>query len=140
MTESVKKNSLFSRFAMDDKKEEQGVWVDFGDGIKVKVRRFKSKASQDARKELEKPLTAEIRRGPLEEKVQEDLLIKQMAKAIIVDWKGVTDEDGEELDCDFESKYYILKQLPEFRDEIAAIALDRDAYKAGLDEEGEKNS
>lgn len=134
-----KKSALFSRFKTDETKEEQGIWVNFGDGIRIKVRRFKSKASQDARKELEKPLTAEIRRGPLEEKVQEDLLIRQMAKAIIVDWEGVTDEDGEELDCTFDTKYQILKALPEFRDDIAAIALDRDSFKAALDEDAEKN-
>lgn len=139
MTSEVKKNSLFSRFKMDETKEEQGVWVNFGSGIRVKIRRFKSKASQNARKELEKPFTAELRRGPLEESIAEDLLLKQMAKAIIVDWEGVTDEEGEEILCTYEAKYEVLKALPEFRDEIAAVAIDRDSFKSSLDEEGEKN-
>lgn len=139
MSENVKKNSLFNRFKMDEKKEEQGVWVNFGEGLKVKVRRFKSKASQDARKELEKPFTAELRRGPLDEKIAEDLLLRQMAKAIIVDWEGVTDEEGNELECTFETKLDVLKALPEFRDEIVSIAIDRDSFKAALDEEAEKN-
>lgn len=134
-----KVSALYKRFKTDETKEEQGVWVNFGDGIKVKVRRFKSKASQDARKKLEEPFTAEIRRGPLDEKIAEDLLIRQMAMAIVVDWQGVTSEDGKELPCTFENKYEILKALPEFRDEIAAIAIDRDSFKASLQEEGEKN-
>lgn len=136
---TAKKSTLFTRFKTDEKKEEEGIWVNFGEGFRVKVRRFKSKASQDARKELEKPFTAEIRRGPLDEKIAEDLLIKQMAMAIIVDWEGATNEEGKSLPCTFENKYYVLKSLPEFRDEIAAIAIDRDSFKSASDEEGEKN-
>ncbi|XAI96053.1 hypothetical protein [Microcystis phage Mwe-JY26] len=134
------KSALFARFKTDEDREENGVWVDFGDDIKVKVRRFKSRASQDARKELEKPHQDVIRRGGLSEEQAQELLLRQMAKAIIVDWQGVTDEKGEPLPCTEDAKYSILKALPEFRDEVFGISIDRDAFKAKVDADAEGNS
>jgi hypothetical protein len=124
------KSKLYARFQMDEDREEAGVWVDFGDGIRVKVRRLKSRASQDARKELDKPFTNEIRRGNLASEVAEDLLVKQIAKGVIADWSGVDDKDGKPLTYSPEAAYELLKALPEFRDEIFAISVDRDAFKA----------
>lgn len=137
---SAKKSALHARFAMDAGREENGVWVDYGDGISVKIRRFKSRASQEARRELDKPHADVIRRGPLPEALAEELLVKQMAKAIIVDWKGVTDADGNPLECTEEARYAILKELPEFRDEIFALSVERDHFKAKADQDGTGNS
>jgi hypothetical protein len=131
---------MFARFATDASREEEGVWVDFGDGIEVKVRRLSSKISRDVRKRLEKPHAEAIRRGPLPESLAEDILNRQLAEAIISDWKGVDDDNGQPLACTVENKIAILKALPEFRDEIVSISIERDNYKAALNEDAEKNS
>jgi hypothetical protein len=123
-------SKLFARFATDQDKEESGVWVDFGEGIKVKVRRLKSRASQDARKELDKPFANEIRRGKLSTDVAEDLLIKQIAWGVIADWQGVDDENGTPLPYSREAAYQILKKLPDFRDEVFAVSVDSEGFKA----------
>ena len=76
-------SKLWQRFATNEDTEENGVWVNFGDGIRVKVRRLKSRKSQEVRKELDKPFTNEIRRGSLDTKTAEDLLVKQIASGVI---------------------------------------------------------
>lgn len=140
MADKAPKSALFARFKMDEDKEEDGVWADFGDGIRVRIRRFKSRKVQDARKEVEKPYADVIRKGPLPVEVAEELLVKQMAKGVVSDWEGITDENGKVLSCTPANVEMILKALPEFRDEIFQTAIDRDAFKAALDEDAEGNS
>ena len=138
MTDFTKAN-LAAQFGTDKDKEEQGVWIPLADKIRVKIRRFKSKASQDARTEFQKPYIAMIRRDSLSEEVSVEILEKQMAKAIIVDWEGITDDAGNDIPCTYENKLAILKALPDFRDEIAALAIARDSFKAEDDADAEKN-
>lgn len=143
------KSPLHARFAMDKDKEETGVLVNFGGGdptanppvpdIKVQIRRLKSRASIAAREELDKPHVNEIRRGILHSDVYEDLLVRQLAKGVIVTWEGVTDADGNPLPYTYENAYAILKALPEFRDEIFAISMERDVYKHKADAEAKEN-
>jgi hypothetical protein len=137
---SHKSSALFARFKTDEDRQENGVWVDFGDGIKVKIRRFKSKASVAARKELDKPHTEVIRRGKLAEDVAEDLLVRQIAMGVIADWEGVTDENGNNVPNTTDAKYHILKALPDFRDEIFAISVEAEHFKAAVDADAEGNS
>lgn len=136
----MSKSKLFAKFATDTNREEAGTWVDFGDGVKFRIRRFKSKASLDARKELDKPFTDELRRGKLDDRIAEDLLIKQMAYGVLADWQGVEAEDGTPLEFNRDNAYKILKALPDLRDEIFGIALDRESFKAKSDADAEGNS
>jgi hypothetical protein len=133
-------SKLFNRFSTDQNREEQGVWVDFGDGIRIRIRRIRSKKSADVRKELEKPLVDQIRRGPLPEAEAEDLLVRQIAYGVIVDWEGVDLGDGVVVPYTRENAVKLLKALPELRDAILQISVDADSYRLKVDEDAEKNS
>jgi len=133
-------SKLWQRFATNEDIEENGVWVNFGDGIRVKVRRLKSRKSQEVRKELDKPFTNEIRRGSLDTKTAEDLLVKQIASGVIADWEGVDDEDGAPLPYTGANAYRVLKALPEFRDEIFAVSVSSENFKAQTTADAEGNS
>lgn len=143
------KSPLYDRFKTDQDKEESGVWTNFGGGdpdanppvpdIKVRIRRLKSKASIEARRELDKPHTNEIRRGALSNDLLEDLLLKQLSRGVIADWSGITDENGTPLNYSPDNAYRILKDLPDFRDEIIAIAMAADAFKDDVDKTTEAN-
>lgn len=134
-----KTSALFAKFATDSDREEAGIWVNFGEGIKVKVRRLKSRKSQEYRKELDKPYTNEIRRGALDDKTAEDLLIRQIGGGVVADWSGVEDEDGTPLPYTAENAIRLLRLLPEFRDAIFAVSVDADAFKKHIGAEAEKN-
>jgi hypothetical protein len=132
-------SKLFARFKTDENKEEGGVWVDFGDGVKIKVRRLRSRKSLEVRKDLDKPFADQIRRGPLDDKVAEDLLIQQIAQGIIADWEGVDLGDGEIVPYTAGNAYTLMKALPELRDSILQVSADAESYRAKVDEDTEKN-
>lgn len=137
----MSKSKLFARFKTDQSREEEGVWIDFGDGIRVKIRRFSSKASVEIRNRLQKPYAEMLRRGgSLPDSVAEEILNRQIADGVIADWEGIEDDNGQPLSATSENKYKIITALPEFRGEIFSVSLERDNYKAALVEEAEKNS
>ena len=116
--------------------------------VKVQIRRLKSRTSTSAREELNKPYANEIRRGALSPDVYEDLLIRQLAKGVIVGWEGVKlsdvralseGEEDVEVPYNFENAYAVLKNLPEFRDEIFAVSVERDVYTKSADEDAKAN-
>lgn len=140
------KTNLTGMFKMDESKEESGVWVDFGNGVRIKVRRLKSRAAQKVRQELDKEHTDAIRRGTLSTEDAEVLVNKQIALGIIVDWEGIMEtyeEDGETkerpLAYNGQTAYELIKQLPELRDEIFAVATDRENYRAEQARDAAKN-
>ncbi len=136
------KTNLHKQFQTDSSKEEQGVWVDFEDGVAVRVRRLSSKASQKAREKAEAPYKARLRSGKLDDDTAELIAIHQLARGVISDWKGLKDADGKDIPYNPDTAFEILSDdsLKDFRGEILQISLERDAYKADEDEEAEKNS
>lgn len=133
------KTSIYARFATDQSKEEQGVWVDFGDGIRFRIRRLKSKASADVRNELNKPYLEQQRRGSLSQELQDQLLLKQIAYGIISDWEGVENADGQPIPYNRDNALQLMTDLPDLRDEIFAVSLDREAYKNAIEVDTAKN-
>ena len=84
-------------FGTDSNKEVKGVWHDdFGDGLEVKIARIGNPIYQKTFNDISKPHRKAIRRGTLKDETAEKLLIKAMAKAIVLDWKGLS-ENGSEV-------------------------------------------
>ncbi len=109
------------------------MWTDFGDGIRVKIRRIRSKKSIAVRKELDLPFSGELRRGQLDEGVAEDLLVKQVAAGVIADWEGIDLGEGN-LPYTPDNAYKVLKTLPEFRDEILQVSMNAESFRKQFDE------
>lgn len=138
----MKSNSLKKVFATDKVKTDQGIWVDFDDGISIRIRRISSKPVQDKNEELNAPYSNNVRRGKLPDSVAEDNLIKLIAGGIISDWKGILDDKGKEIPYSPENAYEIIKDedLADFRLEVLNISQDRALYKKKADEEALGNS
>ena len=135
------------RYATDTQAQESGQWVDFGDGIRVKVRRLNSKHSQETRRKLEKPYAATYRNREMPASLQEELMIKQLALSIIVDWEGVDDPDhrpteGEEqrmLPFTVDNAKRMMSQFSDFRDDIMTAAMEKATFQKAAREEAEGN-
>lgn len=123
--------NFLDRYSTDKDAEEAGVWVDFGDGIEVQLRRLNSNKSKEIRRKLEKPYAKQFRGQDMPETIQEDLLNKQIAKAIIVDWKGVPDPAKPEspLACSEEAVLDMIRKFPDFRDEILQASMERATFQ-----------
>jgi hypothetical protein len=130
------------RYNTDKNLEEEGVWVDYGDGLKVKVRRLSSKTSRDVRRKLEKPYSAQFRNREMPDALQEELLNKQVAQAIVLDWEGVEDPDGKDgamLPYSQDNVLRMVKEFPDFRDDILTAAMERSTFEKEQREKGAKN-
>lgn len=130
--------TFYARYKTDKKLEEEGQWVDFGDGVKVKVARLNSERSIAARRKLEKPYSKI--RGSIPESIQEEILTKQVAEAVIIAWEGVTDERGKEIECTYENKVKILNEFKDFRFDVVTASVEAETFKAQQIEEISKNS
>jgi hypothetical protein len=133
--------SKFSeRYATNTQIEEDGQWVDFGEGIKVRVRRLNSKFSRDVRRKLEKPYTAMYRGREMPESLQEELMVKQLAQAIVVDWEGVEDESGKTMPFSMDNAVKIFTVYRDFRDDVVTASMERATFQTEEQKAAEGNS
>jgi Asp-tRNA(Asn)/Glu-tRNA(Gln) amidotransferase C subunit len=129
------------RYKTNTSMEEDGVWVDFGDGIKVKVRRLNSKHSQETRRKLEKPYAGQYRTRDMPASLQEELMIKQLSQSIIVDWEGVEDPDTDViLPCTQENVTSIMTRLKDFREDVVTASMTQATFQDVSVAEAEGNS
>lgn len=138
------------RYATDSTLEEDGVWVDFGDGLKVKIRRLNSKHSRETRRRLERPYQAQFRNREMPESLQEEILNKQLAESLIAGWEGVPDpaapepKEGEAekmLPCTPDNILKIVSdpQFKDFREDVLMAAMSRETYEKEAKKEAVKN-
>jgi hypothetical protein len=141
-------SKFLDRYKTDRKAEEGGQWVDFGDGLRVCLRRLNSQKSKEVRRKLEKPY-ANLYRGGREmpDSLQEELMNKQLAEAIIVDWEGVPElnEKGDPIEdkampCTPENVIRMVSQFPDFREDIVTASLERATFQVEERKDNEGNS
>lgn len=119
----VAKSKLHAKYKSATDNSE-GIWTDFGDGIAVKIRRFRSDFVQQYQKSMNRPYADIVRRGPLPAHIAVELMEKLIACAVIEDWRGVTDREGKSLAATDANKLAIIRELPEFRDEILGVSFN----------------
>lgn len=133
---------FFNRYSTDREAEESGQWVDYGDGLKVQIRRLNSKHSKETRRKLEKPYSAQFRNREMPESLQEDLLNKQVSQSIIVAWEGVLNPDDptKALECTPDNILMMITKFPDFRDDVLTAAMERTTFEKAQTKAAEKNS
>ena len=127
-------NSFHDRYFVDKNAEEDGTWVQMGADFWIQVRRGTSQHSKLIRKRLEEPHQALLRanNGQLPDDVQEELLTKQMALSLIMNWKGEggpRNEAGVLYEATPENIEKVLRTYKEFRSDALGIILERVTYK-----------
>jgi len=130
------------RYKTDRKSEEEGIWVDFGDGIKVQLRRMNSDHSKKTRARLEKPYATTYRGREMPQSLQEDLLNKQMAQSIVMNWEGIEDpkSDGKMLAYTEENVLRICEEFKDFREDLLTASMERATFQLEALKDAEGNS
>lgn len=129
-----------SAFRTDENLEVEGVWVDLGDGGKVKVARLGNPQHRKVSQALGRPHQAQIRAGRLKPEVAEKLGIQATAQAILLDWEGIEDDDGKLIPYSQEKALELLTELKDFRDTVLEIAGEMETFRAQEIEESVGNS
>ena len=123
-------------------KENDGVWVDFAEGIELRIARARNPKYQELLRKLVDPVRMKIRNDEIDMKDFNKILLEVRAKTILLDWKNIDDKDGKSI------PYSVTKALEFFRDPelkdlytfVVTISENADQYKKSLVIDSEKNS
>lgn len=126
-------------FGTDKSKEQEGVWIEMGEGGAIKVARMGNPSYSKKFQKLTKPYKQAIRRETLSDEIAERILVDSMAEHILLDWKGIEDENGNEIPYSLETAKKLLSDLKDFRNYISEMATSIENFKEEEDEGTEKN-
>ena len=131
----------YKEFETDRSAETEGAWVDLGDGAKVLVARFNNPAHEKAIRRLQKPYKSILNSGrQLPKDVADDITVKSMVEAILLGWEGMTDRDGAVLPYTQANADKLLRDLPDFRNTVASLALTAETFRLEALQDAEGNS
>lgn len=128
--------SIFDLCETDESALENGKWFDDvfkpGDGIRIRIRSFRSQASIKFRQGLQTKYRKYEKKGVFPDNINERMLIEQLAGVIIVDWSGIKDRDGAEIPYSAEAALSLCTKLRLFRETITTYAMNVDNYQTDV--------
>ena len=118
----------YELFATDAVLVEEGAWFDIGDGARLKVARTRNRRFLEQLRELTAGTKRRIARGLLSEDEALDIYVAALARAVLVDWEGLT-EHGEALAYTPEKAAALLREIPVFRKLVEDCAGDIEGFR-----------
>ena len=131
---------LSKRYGTSAHKEAEGVWVDLGDGIRVKVARANNPTHLRATERLIKPFRRQIQNNSLPIDKTTELTIKAMSLGILKDWEGIENDKGKPVPYSEDMAVELLTEYKDFREEVSEISQSMEMYRNEEIEEEQKNS
>jgi len=126
------------QFGTNQEKETSGVWVPIGHDLQVKICRIGNERYESYLRQIGKPMKHQLRRGDADPKESKSLLIRAIARHVLVDWDGLEepDENGKLHKIEYSEKKAIqlLEDYPEFYRLILDLGNDPSLFKD--DDEG----
>jgi len=133
--------SIYSTFSTDKAKEEEGIWLDYGEDGSIHVSRAGGSNKKFA-KMLElraRPYKRRIDKGTFEEDVANQLMIEVFADTIILGWKDIKDKDGNEMEYTRDNVIKLFLDLPELFADVSEQATAMGNFRFDEVEEASKN-
>ena len=131
--------NLRSLYKTDQTKEEEGVWIDFGNGIKLRIARLGNPKYNAYLRRIGKPHQMSIRNGSASQATVEDLTIRAIAKHVLLGWEGV-DEDNELVPYTEEKALEYLRTMRDFYQQVLELSSDANQFREEELKEEEGNS
>jgi hypothetical protein len=133
--------SIYDIYETNLELEKEGTWVEITKEIKVKVAAIGNKNHLEAIEKFSKPYKGQLRTKSIDPDIEEDIYVKALAKAILVDWQGITDEEGNIIAYNFDNAYALLSKpsMKRFKADILFMARETETFKKDTKEQAEKN-
>jgi hypothetical protein len=128
-------------FRREDRLEAEGVWFDFGD-IQLKMARAggsNKKYAASLAKRM-KPYQGALQFDALPQETREHVIQEVYAESVLLDWKGVIDEEGNAIPFTYENVIDLLQSYPEIFNMVLTEATRFSNFKFAEDEYTVKNS
>ena len=133
--------ACIDKIKSDLQKENEGVWVDFEVGIRLKIARARNSAYRELMRKLTEPYRKTIRDGGMELEQLEDLLRQVRAKTILLDWENIEDKNGNSIKYSSEQALVFFNdlELRDFYTFVITQSENMENFKKELVEDSEKN-
>lgn len=128
-----------STFDVNDTLSLEGQWVPIGKTASLKIARMNNENYREFVKKKTKPFRSAIRAGQVDEELMTEIIIQAVARHILLDWKGIT-ENKEELAYNTANAERVLRDKEPFRDLVMSLANDQQLFQEADLEDGAKNS
>lgn len=95
-------NPLRKMFETDNTVEREGIWVEYAEGVRIKVARAggANKRFSKVLARLARPHRRAIQTDAIDEKILETMFVKAYAKTVVLGWEGVTKDVLTKVDAD----------------------------------------
>ncbi len=124
-------STFAERYQTDRSLEEEGAWVDLGDGIKIRIARIQSQRARRVLARLYRPYDNLRQNGrKVPESIQDKITRQWIAEGILIDWEGVTDAEGEPVPFTAENALEVFEAFPDFLDEVVYFSREQETFRA----------
>ncbi len=126
LADRPKSKTIFDMFDTDENVETSGVWINYGNGIRILVARAggSNKRFETLIRNLTKPHRKSIKGETIDEDTLTDILQEAYAKAVVLKWEGVTDKSGAVMACTVENIKKLFQMLPALWNDLREFAAD----------------
>ena len=129
-----------SNLIVDKKACSDGVWVNWIQGVKLKIARFYNPKHVALSKELSRPYRDAMNNGgEIPREKIEEMATECLAKTILLDWKGMEDDDGIEVPFSQDKALELLTMIPDMADFVSAMANSANNFRQSALENASKN-
>jgi hypothetical protein len=130
----MSKKSIYDKFGTDKKAEQEGVILDYGDGLRIRIAR-----AGGSNIRFEKTVQTKMRRFGLQAKhdlldpdQMREVMREVMAETVVLGWEGVTDRDGNPLAFNRENCIQVFKDLPDLFEDVLEQSRKASLFKANI--------
>lgn len=129
----MSKQNIWARFETDADLESEGMWVDMGNGLSIKIRSIESDLARRTLQKLAKQNRAVFRTNDntLPPNVQDANEVIMCRDVYVVDWKGMPTSKTDEtpLPCTKKNVADVMTKLPWLREQVVELAGMRETFR-----------
>ena len=122
------------------KTSAEGVWVDCGADLHLKVARLGNPEYEEALRKAGKPFMRQMRLGTMKIEDMEKLAMKCVADHVLQDWKGLEEDDGSVINFSSKKALEIFREYPEFYSIVKDVSGEAELFRSDEMEEASGNS
>ena len=118
---------LKRHFSTDRELEEQGVWVDIGEGAMIKVARVSNSRARAAYDSI-RSIADKVVKKYISVQDDQAKLIAVVASTILLDWKGM-EWEGENLPYNVQNATKVLTECQSFLELVIELASESETFR-----------
>ena len=129
--------SIYDKFATDKKLEQEGIVLDYGDGLELRIARAGGsnvKYEKVVQFKMKK-FNQQMKHDLLEPEQMREVMREVLAETVVLGWKGVTDRQGDALPFTKDNCIQLFKDLPDLFDDVLEQSRKANLFKEMVREE-----